>query len=669
MSAFSIHSGAPRPLGATHDGAGVNFALFSAHAERVELCLFDATGERETARLTLPDYTDEIWHGHVPGLRPGQLYGYRVHGPWAPERGHRFDPEILLLDPYAREIDRSLAWRRKDGAAAKCRVISEEPEAEARPSAAWRDLIIHELHVRGFTKVHEGVDPSLRGTFAGLAAPAVIDHLVKLGVTAVELLPAQAFLSEPHLARHGLLNYWGYNPIAFFAPEPHYLAKGRAEIRETVHRLHEAGIEVFLDVVYNHTGEADGRGETVSFRGIDNKSYYRLDERGGYLNDSGCGNTLDLLHPRVLALVMDSLRYWALSYGIDGFRFDLATTLARGPNGYDPQAPFLAAIAQDPVLSRLKLIAEPWDLGPGGYRLGGFPPGWAEWNDRYRDTVRRFWRGDAGQRAALGYRLTGSADLFDRSGRHPTASINYVTAHDGFTLADLVSYDHKHNEPNGEENRDGPEEEFSANRGAEGETDDPDILALRERARRNMMATLLLSAGVPMLRAGDEIGHSQSGNSNAWCQDNATSWLDWQRGDRRFCDFLQAMISLRNRHPALSSGRFYHGEAHGLHAEKDVLWFAPSGEELRQQDWEKREAFTLGMRITAEAGPSLLALFNAGTAACRFHMPAAPGDRAWRRLFDTQHAPDIVADGPLSRADAEYDLGPAALALFEDAII
>ncbi|MBI1179285.1 MAG: glycogen debranching protein GlgX [Alphaproteobacteria bacterium] len=678
---LSIASGRPFPLGSDWDGGGVNFALFSAHATRVELCLFDALGDHEVARFDLPDYTDEVWHGYVAGLAPGQRYGFRVHGPYAPAEGHRFNPAKLLIDPYARLLDRPFAWHdalrgeAEDGGPdsrdsapflPKC-VVAGLMARTSRldPPHAWRDTLLYELHLRGYTRRHGGVPERLRGTFAGLADPAVVDHLADLGVTAVELLPVQAFGHERHLAAPGLVNYWGYNSIAWLAPEPRYMADGPHEIVEAVARLHDAGIEVILDVVYNHSGDGDVRGPTISLRGIDNKSYYRLGPGGEYLNESACGNTLDLTHPRALQLVLDSLRHWVETYGVDGFRFDLAPALARTGPDYDPRAPFLSAVAQDPVLSRVKLIAEAWDIGPDGYQVGRFPPGWSEWNDQYLQTVRRFWRGDHGQRAALASRVTGSSDLFDHGGRRPTASVNYVACHDGFTLADVVSYAHKHNEANGEGNRDGTDRNFSANWGVEGPTGDPAVLALRARTRRNMMATLLLSSGVPMLAAGDEFGRSQGGNNNAYCQDNETSWLDWDGADRDFAAFVGALAALRRRHPSLRRDRFFRGAGHGSHGEKDVLWFDADGRELTDAAWHDADAVSLGMRLTDEPGRSLAILFNAGADPLHFALPPATAGRPWRLVLDTATVKLRATATPPD--ENTYDLEGRSLAVFEDA--
>ena len=549
-----MHPGAPTPRGATYDGDGVNFALFSAHAERVELCLFDSEGREEIARIPMPDYTDQIFHGYVHGIGPGQVYGFRVHGPYAPEEGHRFNPNKLLLDPYARghtgemrwddacygyvigSEDGDLSFDERDSApfVPKCVVVDPNFDWRGLPGRAstpWDRTLIYEAHVKGFTARHPEVAEALRGTYAGLGAPPVVDYIKALGVTAVELLPIHTFLDDAYLLEKGLRNYWGYNSIGFFAPDPRY-ASDRAntlrEFKEMVARFHEVDLGVILDVVYNHTAEGNELGPTLSFKGIDNLSYYRLqkDNRRYYVNDTGTGNTMDLSHPRVLQLVMDSLRYWVEETHVDGFRFDLGTILAREPDGFDARSGFLTACSQDPVLNTVKLIAEPWDIGPGGYQVGHFPPGWSEWNDRFRDTVRDFWRGEA-PAAEMARRVQGSGDLYDNQGRRPWASVNFVTAHDGFTMNDLVTYNDKHNEANGEDGRDGSDDNRAWNCGAEGPSDDPEVLALRARQIRNFIATLVLGQGAPMLLAGDEFGRTQGGNNNAYCQDNEIAWLDW----------------------------------------------------------------------------------------------------------------------------------------------
>jgi isoamylase len=668
--------GQPYPRGATWDGRGVNFALFSEHAEKVELCLFDARGRRELQRIALPEYTDEVWHGYLPDMRPGQLYGYRVHGPYDPERGHRFNPHKLLLDPYARALSGTVRWSdahfgyrighreqdlsfdRRNNAAGmpKCRVVDTAFTwgGDRPPHRQWHETILYELHVRGFTMRHPEVPERLRGTFAGLAAPAAIQHLRALGITAVELLPVQAFLDDRHLMERGLRNYWGYNTLGFFAPDPRYLAgDSLTEFKTLVQHLHDAGIEVILDVVYNHTAEGNQLGPTLCFRGIDNASYYRLvpgDERH-YMDFTGCGNALDLHHPRVLQLVMDSLRYWVEEMHVDGFRFDLATTLARETSDFDGHCGFLDAVGQDPVLRQVKLVAEPWDVGKDGYRLGGFPPGWAEWNDRYRDAVRRFWRGDSGLAGEFASRITGSSDIFERSGRRPWASVNFVTAHDGFTLRDLVSYEHKHNEANGENNRDGSDANHSWNCGFEGYTDDPDVERLRKRQMRNFLVTLLLSQGVPMLLAGDEFARTQLGNNNAYCQDNEISWLDWESIDEdatEFREFVARLIRLRSDHVVFHRQRFFRGILESASGVKDIVWLTADGRERSRSDWERQADYCLGFvlsgehfdyHLTAAGDPepddTFLLILNASRESSNFVLPPRELGQAWDCVVDT----------------------------------
>ena len=591
--------GASDVIGAHADEGGVNFALYSAHAERVELCLFDATGAQEIARLPMPEHTDQVWHGYLPGAGPGLCYNYRVYGRDAPEEGHRFDGGNLLLDPYARAWKGRLGWS-KDPAGAELIVPQCIVTAEAEPLGLARrimrpmaETVIYEAHVKGLSALHPAIAREQRGTYAALRSPVLIDHLVRLGITAIELMPCQAFLDERRLVRQGLSNYWGYNPIGFFVVEPRYAATAEplAELQAAIAALHQAGIEVILDVVYNHTGEGDEDGPSLSFRGIDNASYYRLEETGAYVNLTGCGNSLNLEQPRVLQMVMDSLRYWVEIVGVDGFRFDLAVTLGREGQGFDPGAGFFDAIRQDPVLGRVKLIAEPWDIGDQGYRLGGFPPGWAEWNDRYRDAVRSFWRGDEQVLPELAARLLGSADIFERQGRRSFSSINLVTSHDGFTLADLVTFEGKHNGANGEEGRDGHHNNLSWNNGIEGPSDDPLVLAARLRDRKNLLATLLLSQGTPMLLMGDELGRTQAGNNNAYCQDNATSWVDWEAIDEELLVFAREIIAFRAAHPVLRRARFMHGE------KGNVRWWHPKGREMQAEDWEEaREAVRKAVR-------------------------------------------------------------------------
>jgi len=693
-----IWPGSPYPLGATWDGQGVNFALFSAHAEKVELCLFDDRG-RETERIALPEYTDEVWHGYLPDARPGQLYGYRVHGPYDPMNGHRFNAHKLLIDPYAKALSGDVLWSdthfgfklgnpkqdlvmdKRDNARfqAKCRVVDTAFTwgEDRRPNVPWNDTIVYEMHVRGFTMRHPDVPARFRGTFLGLAQPQVIDHLVKLGITSVELLPVQAYVDERHLTEKGLRNYWGYNPIAYFAPDTRYYgANPQGDFKSMVQRLHEAGIEVILDVVYNHTAEGNQLGPTLSFKGIDNASYYRLvpgSERW-YENYSGCGNTLQLSHPRVLQMVMDSLRYWVEDMHVDGFRFDLAASLAREKSGFDGGSGFLDAVRQDPVLSKVKMIAEPWDIGGDGYRLGGFPPGWSEWNGHYRDTVRRFWRGDGGLIGDVASRLTGSSDMFGWGGRRPWASLNFVTCHDGFTLADLVSYNNKHNEANAEQNRDGTDANYSWNCGLEGPTHHKRIQNLRRQQMRNMMATLLLSQGVPMLLAGDEMGRSQGGNNNAYCQDNELSWVDWDNLDQDMLAFVRALIKLRHEHPVFRRPRFFEGRRTTGAALKDITWVTPEGYEMNPSDWTLPYARSLGFILGGEscvvdsrtgreeADDTFMVLFNAYTEIIFYTLPPAQAGRSWEVVVDTAR-PDPILHDEICAAGTRFPLKPHSLAV------
>ncbi|MCB2115221.1 MAG: glycogen debranching protein GlgX, partial [Rhodobacteraceae bacterium] len=614
----------------------------------------------------------DIWHGHVGGITPGTLYGLRVHGPYDPENGHRFNPNKLLIDPYARQIvgrprwsdalmgyrigspSADLSFDTRDSAFAmpKCAVIDTTFDwgGDRPPNRPLRDTLIYEAHVRGLTMRNSAVEPSLRGTFLGLSSDPMIEHMAKLGVTAVELLPVQGFLNDRFLHSRGLTNYWGYQTIAFFAPEPRYMTRGAVwEFQAMVQRLHRAGIEVILDVVYNHTGEGDELGPTLSLRGIDNRSYYRLRDGGRfYQNDTGTGNTLNLSHPMGLRLVMDSLRYWAEVMHVDGFRFDLASTLTRGPDGFEPGSAFLDAVRQDPVLSRVKLIAEPWDIGPGGYRLGSFPHPFIEWNDRFRDDTRRFWRGDPLSAASLAKRLLGSAEVFDRGGRPATSSVNFVTCHDGFTLADLVSYAAKHNEANGEDNRDGHNENYSVNFGVEGPSDDRSVTALRDRRRRNLIATVFLSQGTPMLLAGDEVGNSQSGNNNAYAQDNETGWIDWRAGKDGFLAFVCRLTALRRRFPVLSQRRFLHGRRRADDAQPDLEWRRADGETPTPEDWQNAgwKAFGLVLRESAEGTTTsgeaeVFLFFNAGP-----DVTVRLPEGAWVRVLDT--AGPELQDAPVA---------------------
>ncbi len=677
------------PLGARFDGKGINFALFSERATGVELCLFDpADPRRETARLRLSERTRHVWHGYVRGLKPGTLYGYRAHGPYEPERGLFFNPNKLLMDPYARAIHGKVDWGhpvhaylRDGGAEMK---IDERDDApgkprsvvladdfdwgnDARPQIPWNRAVIYELHVKGFTMRHPGVPPELRGTYAGLASPAVIEHFKKLGITAVELLPVQEKMDEEPLVRRGLTNYWGYSTLGYFAPEQLYSSRGTrgeqvAEFKEMVKALHAAGIEVILDVVYNHTGEGNVQGPVLCYKGLANDAYYRLKPESPreYLDFTGTGNSVNTFHPQTVKLVADSLRYWAQEMRVDGFRFDLATTLGRELRDFSREAPFFHVIHQDPVLSRLKLIAEPWDVGEGGYQLGNFPVLWSEWNGRYRDAVRRYWRGDQHSVAELGYRLTGSSDLYLLGGRKPSASINYVAVHDGFTLHDLVTYEQKHNQANGEDNRDGADENYSWNCGVEGETDDPRIRAMREQQKRNFLATLFLSQGIPMLCAGDEMGRTQRGNNNAYCQDNEISWVDWKLDDARqaLFEFTAKMIRLRREQPVLQRRGFFKG-VHIWDSEfKDLAWFRPDGAEITSKDWENSAVPSLGFLLGGDAipmpdergnrqvGDTLLVLMNAHSEPLTFTLPAVEWGIDWEIAIDTAHAEPVRGKMP-----------------------
>ena len=669
----AVREGRPFPLGATWDGLGVNFALFSAHATKVELCLFDDTGQTEVERIELPEYTDEVWHGYLPTARPGLVYAYRVHGPYEPDAGHRFNPNKLVIDPYARQLVGQLQWgpelfgykigdpdkdksfddRDNVHLVQKCRVIDPAFTwgRDRKPATPWERTIIYEIHVKGFTKLHPLVPEADRGTFAGLACPNVSAYLRSLGVTSAELLPIHAFVDDSYLVEKGLRNYWGYNSLAFFAPDPRYLRTPWAnEFKEMVNQFHAHGIEVILDVVYNHTAEGNELGPTLSFKGIDNASYYRLlpDQKRYYINDTGTGNTVNLSHQRVLQMVADSLRYWATEMRVDGFRFDLATILAREPYGFDEGGSFLDACRQDPVLSNVKLIAEPWDIGPGGYQVGQFAPGWAEWNDKFRDTVRSFWKGDAGQVADFVKRITGSGDLFNKRGRKPWASVNFVTAHDGFNLNDLVSYNDKHNEANGENNRDGHSNNHSWNHGVEGQTQDAEIVALRERQKRNFLATMILAHGTPMLLAGDEFGHSQKGNNNAYAQDNETTWLDWMKispEGRALREFTRKLIAMRKAFPILYRSRFLVGTHNEELDVKDVTWLAPSGEEMVTEQWEDGNVRCFGMLLDGRAqetgikrrgsDATLLLIYNAHFDVVNFTLPQVPEGQHWQALIDT----------------------------------
>jgi isoamylase len=695
----AVLPGRPYPLGATWDGSGVNFALFSENAEKVELCLFDARGTRELRRIALPEYTDQVWHGYLPEIERGTLYGYRVYGPYDPERGHRFNHHKLLLDPYAKQLSGFVRWTdanfgyrvgssradlsfdRRDNAAAmpKCVVVDTAFTwgEDRRLYTRWHETIIYEMHVRGYTIKHPQVSPDTRGTFAGLASPPIIEYLTRLGVTSVELLPVHASVDDRYLVEHRLRNYWGYNSIAFFAPDPRLLSgSSLGEFKTMVKRLHEAGIEVLLDVVYNHTAEGNHLGPTLSMRGIDNKSYYHLDGGRYYADYTGCGNTLNLSHPRTLQMVTDSLRYWVNEMHVDGFRFDLAPAL--GPEAaFSQGSAFLAAVQQDPVLARVKLIAEPWDLSPGGYQLGNFPPGWSEWNDRYRDTVRRFWQGHDGMIPELASRLTGSSDIFDRTGRRPRSSVNFVTAHDGFTLNDLVSYDHKHNEANLEGNQDGHNANYSSNCGVEGPTEDPTIRNLRAQQKRNLLATLLLSQGLPMLLAGDEFSNTQLGNNNAYCQDNEIGWLGWTdvQEDPELVDFVRDLIELRREHPLFRRPHYFKGNATSPDGLKDIMWIDPSGREMVDADWHdpaRRHLAALfggdtgdrfvSLRGYPEYDDTFLMLLNAHDHEIPFIVPSLPNFAGWRLVFDTTR-PQRLAPETRFLPNAVFPLRGRTLAL------
>jgi isoamylase len=670
----AVWRGQPHPLGATWDGEGVNFALFSEHATQIELCIFDARSQRQTHCLNVPWQTNQVWHCYLPEMRPGTLYGYRVNGPYDPKLGLRFNRNKLLLDPYARQIVGTPRWSdalfgyrvgssredfsfdRRDSAPAmpKCRVIESAFSwgGDQHPRTPLHETIIYELHVKGFTARHPEVPSGLRGTYAGLATEPVITYLKRLGVTAVELMPVHAFVDDRRLVEQGLRNYWGYNTIGFFAPEMRYAASHTVqEFKSMVKRLHTAGIEVILDVVYNHTAEGSHLGPTLSLRGIDNQAYYRLvpDDLRHYLDFTGCGNSLNMIHPRVLQLIMDSLRYWVGEMHVDGFRFDLAAALARELYEVDRLSAFFDLVQQDPLVSQAKLIAEPWDLGEGGYQVGNFPVGWTEWNGKYRDAVRAFWKGEEGLIGNLGYRLTGSSDLYGSNGRRPSASINFITAHDGFTLQDLVSYDGKHNEANREGNRDGEDRNQSWNCGVEGPTDDPAVTELRELQKRNFLATLMLSQGVPMLLAGDELGRTQGGNNNAYCQDNETSWVNWD-GDHlqtSLLKFVRQLIALRKAHPVFHRRLFFQGKPSAGSDLKDITWLSPDGREMSAEEWAQSFARCVGALLSGAATGEIdergapvidqdfLLLSNGHFERIEFQIPAAGG--RWKVLVDTSH--------------------------------
>ena len=696
-----VQEGLPRPLGATWDGKGVNFAIFSAHATKVEVCVFDTAGERELDRVELPEYTDEVWHGYLPELGPGTVYGYRVHGPYEPEAGHRFNPNKLVLDPYARAHTGDLRWDpacfgyilgdagedltfdERDSAPFMPKSVVVDPNFDwhgtrGRRAIPWDRTIIYETHVRGYTKLMPAVPEHLRGTYAGLGTREVIEHVKALGITTIELLPVHTFVNDSNLLEKGLTNYWGYNSIGFFAPDPRYAsdrAQSLREFKEMVARFHEAGLEIILDVVYNHTAEGNERGPTLSFKGIDNVSYYRLlpDQQRYYINDTGTGNTLNLSQARVIQMVTDSLRYWVTEMQVDGFRFDLGTILAREPHGFANDSGFLKACCQDPVLSTVKLIAEPWDCGPGGYQVGRFQPGWAEWNDKFRDTVRDYWRGES-PASGLAPRLCASGDLFNHRGRKPWACVNFITAHDGFTLNDLVTYNDKHNEANGEDNNDGHSDNRSWNCGVEGPTEDEEIIALRERQKRNLLATLVFSQGTPMMLAGDEFGRTQEGNNNAYCQDNELSWVDWNYGERgaALLEFTKKLIALRHQYPVLRRTRFLTGERNEALDVKDVTWMNATGAEMQDQDWQDGNMRAFGMLIDGRAqttgikrrgsDATMLLVFNAHHDLVRYTLPHCNGGGTWNLLIDS-NAPEATKPGRF-KCGRVYDVTARSLLLF-----
>ncbi|MBM7405416.1 MULTISPECIES: glycogen debranching protein GlgX [Sphingomonas] len=684
-----LEAGSPYPLGATFDGLGVNFAVFSANAEKIELCVFEPTGRREIKRYELTEWTDEVWHGYLPEARPGLLYGYRAYGRYAPEEGHRFNPNKLLLDPYAKQLHGEVRWTdalhgyqvrsrredlsfdRRDSAPAMPKGVVVDTHfdwsGDIRPNTPWSDTVIYEAHAKGLTKLFEEVAPQERGTFAALSHPRVIDHLKRLGVTAVELMPIHAFVQDRFLQEKGLRNYWGYNTLSYFAPEQSYFAgNSHNELRLAVRRLHAAGLEVIMDVVYNHTCEGSERGPTLSWRGLDNATYYRhVQDNPRYtINDTGTGNTLNLEKARVIQMVADSLRYWATSFGIDGFRFDLGLTLGREEHGFNPGAAFFDVIRQDPVLGRLKLSTEPWDIGPGGYQLGNFPPSFAEWNDKYRDGVRKYWRGDPSMRGELAARISGSSDLFDRRARRPWASVNALAVHDGFTLADTVAYEQRHNEANGEDNRDGHSENYSRNWGVEGPTDDPAINDARQRVMRSMLTTLFTSLGTPLLLSGDEFGRSQGGNNNAYCQDNEIGWVDWSKRDapegQALLAFTSRLIALRHQHELLRAPSFLHAEKLPGTDINDLEWWDEQGQPLSSDDWNNPEGRALVMRRARQLEDGriegMTLLLNASGDAITFTLPAPDVSRT------------VLVDSARPDEDAfeignEYELGPQSAAL------
>jgi len=672
---YQIRSGRPYPLGATADEHGINFALFSQHATKVELCLFDETGDEEIARIVLPEFTDNVWHGYMTGLKASQLYGYRVHGPFAPHEGHRFNPHKLLIDPYAKKLvgefvaselnysfdqqstqkDLTLDCRDNAQVMPKCQVVKPLEKCTSHPNIRNRNTLIYELHVKGFTQLNSQIPAEHRGTFAGLSNKHVLEYLQKLGVTSIELLPVHQFLNEPFLAQKALSNYWGYNSIAFFVPHANYcLTDEIGEFRSMVEECHELGIEVIIDVVFNHTAEGDQLGPTYSFKGIDNASYYLLkpQDKRYYQNYTGCGNTLNIQHPRVMQLVTDTLRYWVEYMGVDGFRFDLAPILGRGNTNFTQDNHFFAALRQDPVLASVKLIAEPWDLGPEGYQLGRFPAQWLEWNDRFRDTCRRFWRGDQGMAPEFARRLHGSSDIFETPGRRPSASVNFVTSHDGFTLHDLVTYQQKHNERNGENNQDGHNSNFSYNFGVEGETSNGTINKLRQRQKRNLLTSLLVAQGTPMLLAGDELGNSHAGNNNAYCQDNEISWIDWSNTNEQELNFVKQLIALRKAHPLLNRTHYQHGLAKSEKTQlSDISWLNCHGQPMKEHDWHDSAIKCFAMLLaetdenasfradSAHNDDALLIIFNAHQCEIHYLLPELSGQ--WQVLIDTANTDDL----------------------------
>ena len=676
MTDYSVRPGHPAPLGSTPAADGVNFSVFSEYAEQIELCLFDDFGQKEVARIEMSHKENHVWHIFVEGIGVGTKYGYRAHGPFAPVQGLRFNANKLLIDPYARELDRDFCWDKslfsfdeknaqrdlsfdeRDSAAVMpksvvCEVKNadeiEKIQAE-KPNIPWQDTIVYEAHARGFSQLNLDIPAAERGTFSGMANDKVIRYLKDLGVTSIELLPIHAFIDEEFLVKQGLSNYWGYNTLSFFAMHQGYSQSGHArEFRDMVKKYHAAGLEIILDVVYNHTAESNEFGPTLSFRGLDNQSYYRLESNSHryYINDTGCGNTFQTDHPRVMQLVLDSLRYWAGEMGVDGFRFDLASILGRDSKGFSHRAAFFQAISQDPLLSRVKLIAEPWDIGPGGYQLGAYPGEWSEWNDKYRDVCRRFWRGDSGVLPEFARRIHGSSDIFEYAGRKPRASVNFITSHDGFTLADLVAYSERHNLANKEDNRDGHHANFSANYGIEGETDDEEITAIRERQQRNFIATMMLSQGVPMLLAGDELGRSQQGNNNAYCQDNEINWIDWPaltQKNESLLRFTQKVIGLRKRFALFRSAEYIHLPEDLKKERKCAKWFSRTGEPMGDYDWNHAPDNVVGwilQSIDSEQMSSLILLFNASESDLKFTLPTEEGIGGWEILLNTSFSDGI----------------------------